>query len=131
LFAVAATLLFTACEDKHIGRPCDLGVDNVTNTTVATVKVDALECPSRVCILPAQQLSGDTGALCTDGCGSDDDCSDGETRSAGNSKGCKSRFVCRTIIPQLDGNPLSCKPVCVCKDFLPTNDTGAKPLSCQ
>ena len=120
LVALATALLLTGCEDKHIGRPCELGVPIPKDPTLITVNPQALECPSRICILPAQLKSTDTGPFCTDQCASDDDCTGAET-SAGDSR-CNSRFVCRRILPKLDNNPLSCKAVCVCFDFLPTGD---------
>lgn len=134
LFAVmAAALALSACEDKHIGRPCDLGVElTPEQMKVITINPQALECPSRLCILPAQDLSTDTKAFCTDECGSDDDCVDGEKRGAATSdKRCKGGFSCRAIIPKLDGVPLSCKRVCACKDFFLTDDKGATPESCR
>ena len=144
LVALAATLLLTACEDKHIGRQCELAVDPAATTdpTSATVNPQALECPSRVCVLPAM-LRGSTGnplamppipadgPFCTDGCGSDDDCAGGEKRGPGNPLGCQRGFVCRTILPKLSNNPLACKPICVCKDFLPTDNVATTPQSCM
>lgn len=130
LAVLAGTFLLSACEDKHIGRPCDIGIDNITDMKLATVNPAALECPSRLCLLPAQDKSTDTKAFCTDECGGDDDCSDGERRgSKADDKRCISGFVCRRVIPQLESNPLSCKPVCVCKDFL-RDDDPPKPKSC-
>jgi hypothetical protein len=131
LALLAGTSLLAACEDKHIGRPCDIGVDMITDPKVATVNPAALECPSRLCLLPAQDKTTMTKAFCTDECGSDDDCSDGERRGSkpGDTR-CVSKFVCRRVIPQLESNPLSCKPVCVCNDFLLQDDPNVKPKSC-
>ena len=131
LAGLVVLLTLGACEDKHIGRPCDIGVDMTTpEPKLAIVNAQALECPSRLCILPDQNVSTDTGALCTDECSNDDDCSGGETRGSGTAdKRCRHGFVCRTIIPKLD-RPLACKPVCVCKDFLVTDDPNVKPPSC-
>jgi hypothetical protein len=133
-FVVAATLLLGACEDKHIGRLCDIGVDMVTDPKLITVNPQALECPSRVCILPAQEKTTDTHAFCTDECSSDDDCSDGERGTGANDFRCNQGFVCRKIVPKLENNPLSCKSVCVCKDFLMTpdpNNPDPPPPSCK
>src|SRR5581483_1232277 len=85
LLVVALALGSVACENKHIGRTCGLSVDpdaGVGSGLTATLDV-ALECPSRICILPAQE-SGPvtTTSLCTADCSSDDDCSDGERRGS-------------------------------------------------
>ena len=135
LFVVLAGASFlSACEDKHIGRPCDIGVDKITDPKVATVNPAALECPSRICLLPAQDRTPPmTGPFCTDECSSDDDCSDGETRNGKDPTDtrCKDGFVCRRVIPYLESNPLRCKPVCVCRDFLASDDPNLKPPSCN
>ena len=71
LFALALAMfgLGGACEDKHIGRPCELGTMPMggTSGSVATVSSPALECPSRICLLPGAETSniGNTGPLCT------------------------------------------------------------------
>src|SRR5262247_3951039 len=104
-FALAALALLAfavggACEDHHIGRLCDPGVPSNGGMsgggTVATISSPALECPSRICLLPAGDTGNPTGtgALCTAGCENNDDC-EGETGSAGETKGqCESGFVC-------------------------------------
>ena len=114
LVALATTLFLTACEDKHIGRPCELGVPLPKDPTLITVNPQALECPSRYCVLPAALIPNvnGTGPFCTDTCASDDDCADAETTKAMGDPHCHSSFVCRRILPKLD-NPLSCKPICV------------------
>lgn len=130
---VAATLLLTGCQDNHIGRPCDLGVNGTPDQNVATINPGALECPSRICILPVKEKTTDTGALCTAECGGNDDCADGEIGSGDRDPRCNTGFVCRRILPHLDNNPLSCKPVCVCRDFLLSEDPAdsAPPPSCK
>lgn len=135
LAVLAGASFLGACEDKHIGRPCEIGVQMNADPTIATVNPAALECPSRICLLPAQERSlpsPPTGALCTDECSSDDDCSDGESRNKNdpNDKRCLTGFKCRRVIPNLESNPLSCKRVCVCYDFLNPNDKDTKPPSC-
>lgn len=135
LAVVAGAFVLTSCEDKHIGRPCDIGVDMsmIANPNLATVNPSALECPSRLCLLPAEARTTETKPFCTDECGSDDDCSDGERRGGSNTDfRCKEGFVCRIAVPKLASNPLSCKPVCVCRDFLLTEDIErpSKPPSC-
>lgn len=134
--AALALIALGGCEDKHIGRPCCLNADCTVTAQPTNVSVnsEALECPSRVCILPNQQKdSNGTGPFCTDSCSSDDDCADGETRAggdAGNDTRCATGFVCRVVIPNLANVALSCQKVCTCKDFLDTN-SNTKPLGCS
>ena len=132
LFSLAGLLTLSACSESHVGRPCSIGTANV-DATKTTFNTPALECPSRVCLLPANLGSEKvTGALCTAECSSDDDCSDGEKRGSGaDDKRCKLGFSCRAILPPLSTNNLACKPVCVCKDFLadPT-EPAKKPEGC-
>jgi len=132
LFALASVVL-AGCPDNHIGRPCDPQVPGAgSDPNNVVVNSQALECPSRVCVLPAQEKSTDTGPFCTAECSSDDDCQTDERRGSDSTdKRCRSSFVCRTIIPKIEGNPLSCKPICVCKDFLNLNEAASKPPSCN
>src|SRR5207244_7154213 len=98
LLAVAGSF---SCENKHIGRLCELGVDG-GGTTTATIDV-GLECPSRICLLPNQEIGPPppptlaTTALCTADCSSDDDCSDAELRdkSMSGDTRCIRGFVCK------------------------------------
>jgi hypothetical protein len=135
LFATVPLLLALACADKHIGRPCLIGLP-AGDPNIAAVNPQALECPSRLCLLPAQETTLDstktpTGALCTDYCTSDDDCADGEKRGNDkNSTRCITGFSCRTPIANLESNPLSCKRVCVCRDFLNVQEPETRPKSC-
>ena len=90
--------------------------------TTATLDV-ALECPSRICILPAQEsgaLTPPTTSLCTADCSSDDDCADGERRNTGDStdQRCKGGFVCK--VAETVGD-FCCRRLCVCTDFLSKN----------
>lgn len=131
LFVTAiGALLNTSCADKHIGRPCMTGLPS--DPSIASVNAQALECPSRICLLPAQTTTKSTaGPMCTDYCSTDDDCSDGEKFDATtNPMGCKGGFACRTPIPKLN-NPLACKRVCVCRDFLLSTDPDLTPPSCN
>jgi hypothetical protein len=127
----------SGCADNHVGRPCDIGVPKQQiDSTKVTVNPAALECPSRICLLPAQDSApvNNIAGLCTVECSSDDDCSDGEkgSNTPGNTR-CLSGFVCRTLLPRLSTNGLGCKPLCVCKDFLSTADSraGTLPDSCK
>ena len=136
-FAAFALLATSGCDDKHIGRPCcldsscgaDAGPPIPTNVAVNS---EALECPSRVCLLPNQQVMTDTGPFCTDTCGSDDDCAGGEKRTdtSPNStdKRCRTGFVCRVVVPNLMNTALSCQKVCTCSDFIGNSD--ATPMGC-
>jgi hypothetical protein len=124
---VAAMVLLggSACENKHIGRPCGLSVDpdaGTTTGTTATLDV-ALECPSRICLLPAQEAAVQTPpttSLCTADCSSDDDCADGERRNTGDTSDarCKGGFVCK--VAETVGD-FCCRRLCVCTDFLLRN----------
>ena len=135
----SAALGAVGCEDKHIGRMCDVGMGaGGASGTEAQFNNQALECPSRVCILPvaAGSLVNVPGALCTATCESDDDCSDAEIRPKGTNdpldKRCNTSFKCRRILPGLSTNPLACKRLCVCADFLPENDDSiGDPAGCN
>lgn len=133
LFLVVAlpVSLLAGCADKHIGRPCLTGVDD-ENLTSVVVNPQALECPSRICLKPASSVRDVTaGPMCTDYCGSDDDCSDGEKYDKeSNPKGCKNGFACRIAVGANE-NPIACKRVCVCRDFLMTNEPDIKPPACN
>lgn len=124
--------LLAGCADKHIGRPCEIGSDT-GGPTMGSVNNQALECPSRLCLLPVSSVLGVTaGPMCTDFCSSDDDCSDGEKyHKDSNPKGCKAGFACRTPFEKLDNIPIACKQVCVCRDFLDSNQPNIPPPSCR
>jgi hypothetical protein len=135
-FAIALLgLASSGCEDKHIGRVCDLdAVDGgaPTTGTSSTINGQAVECPTRICLLPANNTIPvpKTGPLCTAFCSSDDDCSDGETSSDPNGKQCKSGFSC--LVATTVGN-FCCQHVCVCRDFVDTNrpNYNALPEVCK
>lgn len=141
-FAALALLAFAGCDDKHIGRPCCLGdvcpppADAAApSPTNVSVNSESLECPSRVCLLPNQEQTTDTGPFCTDNCGSDDDCADGEKRAPhGEASGdfrCKTGFACRVVIPNLMNVAKACQKVCTCKDFLAQPNVNTVPMGCQ
>jgi len=136
-FAAFALLAISGCDDKHIGRPCCLdsscGADAAAPLpTNVAVNSEALECPSRVCLLPNQGKSTNTGPFCTDTCSSDDDCAGGEKRtdnSAGSTdRRCQTGFVCRVVVPNLANTALSCQKVCTCSDFIDPN--AGPPMGC-
>ena len=125
------------CEDKAIGRPCDLPVDG--GPSQAAYKFPAIECPSHICIKPARATGAigadDTQALCTAPCSQDSDCG-GQTRDKKNpsDKRCSTGFVCMAPFAQ---GYFCCNRLCVCKDFLPagvgkvttTNDFCSTPAA--
>lgn len=120
-----------ACEDKAIGRPCDLQAD--AGETQATFNQQALECPSLICVKPSKletSAATDTVPYCTAECSSDSDC-EGQTRDRNNPKDkrCKSGFVCG--VSSVVG-PFCCKKICLCKDFVFIPPGGLqKPPSCD
>jgi hypothetical protein len=122
---LAMTAVGAGCENKHIGRPCDLGGAADAGPTVTVSFPGALECPSRICLLPKQEktpLTPPTAPLCTDTCSSNDNC-EGERRGSGmGDSRCRDGFVCRRLLPGLENDPLACKRLCVCKDFLANVD---------
>jgi hypothetical protein len=138
LVAFGVVILAGACDDKHIGRPCQTGVPVVdagsSGGTFATVTSPALECPSRICLLPGdlgEATADHDGAFCTASCSTDDDCSDGETgsKSDPNDTRCKSGFVCGW--PTTVG-PFCCQKMCICHDFLTVPAGGlVEPAACM
>ena len=137
-FAALAVLAFAGCDDKHIGRPCCLGAvcppaadAAPPSPTNVSANSEALECPSRVCILPNQEVTTTTGPICTDECSSDDDCADGEKRSdAPGDTRCQLGFACRVVIPNLMNVAKACQKVCTCKDFLANPSVSSVPMGC-
>ena len=70
---MAAVIVTAGCENKAVGRPCELLVDGGVAKT--TVNPQALECPTRICVQPAVDTdisdSVDTVALCSAECSKD------------------------------------------------------------
>lgn len=115
--ALGALGLTSGCNDNHIGRPCELGVQADGGTMSSTVNSQALECPSRICLLPGTTGGnpGSTGPLCSAFCSSDDDCSPNEGgENPPDGKQCKHGFGCGW--PTTVG-PLCCQRMCICRDF--------------
>jgi len=131
-FLPAALLLVLAsglgCEDKHIGRPCEVapGADmQPTASSVAYINSAALECVSRICVLPAAGKGAtDTGATCSAECDSDGDCDGAEQRNLKDTsdKRCKGSFTCR-VATNLGG--YACRKLCLCSDFINTSENGS------
>jgi len=78
-----------------------------------------------------RELAGQgTGGLCTAGCGSNDECSDGEIANANDPADtrCKTGFAC--MWPTTVGT-LQCKRLCVCRDLVGDPQGGfQKPAVC-
>ena len=128
--AFVATLAATSgCEDKAVGRVCDLTVDGGVNQ--ALYNIPALECPSRVCLRPAKDSrvvgAVDTTALCTAECSKDSDCDapdEKRNKANGKDKRCVNGFICGIAF---ELGPLCCKKYCMCKDFLTIPAGGWQP----
>jgi hypothetical protein len=122
----------TACEDKAIGRACD--VLTPTQNNQAVYNSEALECPSRICLKPALDpsktaLDPPTGPYCSASCSQDSDCDTQQNRDSTNKSDhrCQGGFLCG--VPFVKGR-LCCQKLCLCKDFLGQN--GAQtPIACQ
>jgi hypothetical protein len=126
LVAFGVVVLLGACDDKHIGRPCQTGAPapdaGVSGGAFATVSSPVLACPSRICLLPGDQNGEATadfdGPFCTATCSSDDDCSDGESGTKGQTPPdprCKGGFVCAVATTV---GPFCCQKLCICHDFV-------------
>jgi hypothetical protein len=122
----------TSCEDKGIGRPCDVLTD--ASAQQGVFNSEALECPSRICLKPVQDTSKaeqipSTGAFCSASCTQDSDCNDAQKRDTTNTsdRRCFGGFVCG--IPFVKGR-LCCQKLCLCRDFIATS--GAQtPNGCK
>jgi hypothetical protein len=120
----------TGCEDKAIGRPCDVLTD--AGPVQGVYNSEALECPSRICLKPVVQQgasgSVDTGPYCSASCSQDTDC-EGQLRDKtnANDKRCRQGFTCGIAFVK---GKICCQKLCLCKDFLGTQ--GAQtPIACQ
>ncbi len=134
LVVLSAAFGSNACEDKAIGRVCELSVDGGAQSQ-AVVNSQALECPTRLCLRPAQDINMaervDTTSLCSAECSKDSDCDGGETRKGTNMKDfrCKGGFVCG--VATVTGS-YCCKKLCMCKDFLTIPASGLEtPKACD
>jgi hypothetical protein len=128
--AWGAVLFTTGCEDKTLGRSCDVTVDVGVGQGAWNTK--ATDCPSQICIKPPVQsgVTTDTGAYCTAQCSSDNDCN-GQTRDMGNpsDKRCVQGFTCAVVFGQGPGQ-VCCRKLCLCRDFAaPTG--SVPPAACQ
>jgi hypothetical protein len=139
LVAFGVVILLGACDDKHIGRPCQTGAAppdaGASGGAFATVSSPVLACPSRICLDPGDQKGDATnfhdGAFCTATCSSDDDCSDAEIGNKGDTSDtrCKSSFVCGVATTV---GPFCCQKLCICRDFVVVPPGGLPlPMSCM
>jgi hypothetical protein len=133
VLGLAAAVLAAGCEDKALGRSCDLRADASVSATQGAYSMPAADCPSGICAKPAVQpgVSTDltTGPYCTIRCNADNDC-DGQTRDFTNTndKRCMKGFVC--AIPFGEGK-LCCQKLCLCRDFFSSSVGPAIPAACQ
>lgn len=132
LLVLSAVALFgnTGCEDKAIGRPCDVLTD--AGRGQAVFNAEALECPSRICLKPVVDATAkmppiETTAYCSASCSQDSDC-EGQTRDEtnANDKRCKYGFACGIAFVR---GKICCQKLCLCRDFLPEGGSQT-PIAC-
>jgi hypothetical protein len=136
---VACVLVFAAVAtvgcgpSGGVGRPCEVGTTPLASSSgqVMTLSSPALECPSRICLLPGgNAIPQGTGALCTASCETDADCEDGEAGPKNDpaDRRCENGFACAW--PTTVG-AFACQKLCVCRDFVGEPQGGfTKPASC-
>jgi len=132
-FALAAVALFgnTGCEDKAIGRRCDVLTD--AGAAQGVYNSEALECPSRICLKPVVQTGAvmpnpPTQAYCSASCSQDSDCDPNQLRDTTNPLDfrCQKGFACGIAFVK---GKICCQKLCLCKDFLGTAGV-ATPIAC-
>ena len=99
-----------------VGKPCDIGiVPDASAGSIVTIVSPAPECPSGVCLLPADTTGAPRNPLCTASCATNVDCSHGIVGDANdpNDNRCKHGFVC--MVPTTVGT-FACEKMCVCRD---------------
>jgi hypothetical protein len=130
-FALVALLAAAGCEDKGIGRPCDITQD--AGAAQGAYNTNATDCPSRMCIKPNVQpgISNDldTTSYCSARCSSDSDC-DGQTRDPTNPDDtrCRKGYTCASVFGK---GPLCCAKLCLCRDFFSASVGPAVPAECK
>lgn len=131
VLVTAAVAAAAGCSDTKFGAPCSLPAAAPSPTTYH-LDANAVACPSRLCLLPAEQVTTDTGALCSQDCQTDADCEEGQTRDDHNvgDMRCKSGFSCQPIplVPDSSG-AASCRKMCACRDFL--EGSATPPAGCS
>jgi len=120
-----------ACEDKAIGRRCDVLSD--AGASQGVYNSEALECPSRICLKPVVQQGAvmptpPTEAFCSASCSQDSDC-DGQLRDPSNPDDhrCSKGFACGIAFVK---GKICCQKLCLCKDFLGPSGVTT-PIACQ
>jgi len=131
---LAAVAVFgnTGCEDKAIGRRCDVLTD--AGSQQGVYNAEALECPSRICLKPVVQTGASmptppTAAYCSASCSQDSDCNTDQVRDPNNPLDyrCSRGFACGIAFVK---GKICCQKLCLCKDFLGTAG-AATPIACQ
>jgi len=130
LAALLGVVSGSGCENKAIGRLCDVQADGGPKQGLWNQA--ALECPSQICIKQPQVVGitpPDTAPLCTAECSSDSDCQDGLVRTPGKTGDlrCRKGFTCGVAF---EVGQLCCKKLCLCRDFLP-NGVLQPPAGCS
>jgi len=138
VLALTTLILVGGCEDKGVGRTCNLG--QTIEPDQGAYSLNATDCQTRMCVKPPIQPGVsrdlDTGPYCSDTCSGDSDCQ-GQTRdrSNPNDKRCKGGFVCSVPFGVSDdtagGGKLCCQKICLCRDFFTASIGPATPASCQ
>ena len=136
--AIGALLVTGACEDKGLGRACNLG--QAVPVDQGAYSVNDSDCQTRICVKPAVQAGVqdlDTGPYCSDTCVADSDCQGGQIRdrSNPNDRRCKGGYTCAMPFGVADdaagGGQLCCQKICLCRDFFLASVGPAIPESCQ
>jgi hypothetical protein len=134
-FLLAAIALFgnTGCEEKAIGRPCDVLTE--AGPAQGVFNSEALECPSRICLKPVVQQGATmpdppTGPYCSASCSQDSDCETDQARDQDNKldKRCSTGFACGIAFVK---GKICCQKLCLCKDFLNPDVGAPTPIACQ
>ena len=127
-----STLSVAGCGPSQVGRPCEVGTTPLGGSSgqIVTVSSPALECPSRICLLPGADNMQGTGALCTASCETDTDCTEAESgpKNDPSDHRCENGFAC--MWPTTVG-AFACQKMCVCRDFVGEPTGGfTKPAAC-
>lgn len=139
--ALVALAGVASCENKGLGRSCNLG--QTIPPEQGAYSVNASDCQTRICVKPAVQPGVsqdpkvfDTTAYCSDMCTTDSDCQ-GEIRDRSNPNDhrCKSGYTCAIPFGAADsvpgGGQLCCQKICLCRDFFLASVGPTTPASCQ
>ena len=134
LLVLAVSILASGCEDKALGRPCDLpggwrcerGPGAPTTRTQRIAQ--ATFAPNRPCS-PAYRTISPPGPYCTMACNSDNDCN-GQTRDFTNANDTRCHEGLCLRNPFRLGK-LCCQKLCLCRDFFSASVGPAVPAVCQ